>query len=150
MRRTILLVAVLTAAATAPAARADRVVTSPGTVLALARSGSSVAWLSAPTRGHCGATVHLWNLAAGGTYTLGRHPDALCAEGPSTGSALTDIAVAGDRAAWLAYSGGNDRDWILFTATTTRPNERQLAFRTVDVDAPPPIVLGTASQSVIP
>ena len=51
---------------------------------------------------------------------------------------------------WLAYTGGNLRDWILYTATPTRPTERQLEFKEVDVDAPPPIVLGTGSEWVLP
>jgi hypothetical protein len=150
MRHLVLLVGLLTTAAAASAASADRAVTSPGKVLALARSGYSVAWLSAPTPGHCGATVHLWNLATGGTYALGRHPDALCAEGPSTGSGITRIAVAGNRVFWLAYAGGNTRDWILYTATTTRRTERKLELEEVDVDAPPPIVLGVGSGALVP
>src|SRR5581483_1952713 len=150
MRRAFLLVCPLGAGALAPAAGADRVVTSPGKVRALARSGYSVAFLSAPEKGHCGPSVELWDLAGRGVWRLGRHTDRLCASKPSTGNGITSVAVAGNRAVWLAYAGGNDRDWILYTATTTRPTERQLTFRTVDVDAPPPIVLGTASQSVIP
>lgn len=116
----------------------------------LARSGFSVAFLSGPYSGHCGPHVELWSLVTRGVYRLGRHSDALCSEGPSTGSGVTDIAVAGNRALWLAFAGGNLRDWLLETATTTRPTERQLEFREVDVDAPPPIVLGVASEQVMP
>jgi hypothetical protein len=137
-------------ASIASAAAADRTVTSPGQVRALARSGYSAAFLSGPYGGHCGSGVLLWSLVTGGVYRLGRHPDALCKEGPSTGSGITDIAVAGNRAIWLAYAGGNLRDWILETATATRPTERRLEFREVDVDAPPPIVLGVASELVMP
>jgi hypothetical protein len=134
----------------ASAAGADRTVTSPGRVQALARSGLSVAFLSGPYAGHCGPHVELWSLVTRGVYRLGRHTDDLCREAPSTGSGVTDIAVAGNRALWLEYAGGNLRDWVLQTATTTRPQERQLEFREVDVDAPPPIVLGVASEQVMP
>ena len=140
----------LAAAAGAAAAGSDRAVTSPGPVRAVARSGFSVAFLSGPYAGHCGPRVELWSLVTRGVYALGRHPDLLCSEGPSTGSGIADIAVAGNRAVWLEYAGGNLRDWSLQTATTTRPGERQLAFREVDVDDPPPIVLGVASEQVIP
>src|SRR5581483_8422675 len=150
MRRASLLGCLVAAAAFAPAAGADRVVTGPGNVLALARSGYSVVFLSAPGRGHCAPSLRLWDLAGRGVWKLGRHGDSLCTSRPSTGSGIAGIAVAGNRAVWLAYAGGNDRDWILYTATRTRPTERRLAFRTADVDAPPPIVLGTASQSAIP
>jgi hypothetical protein len=140
----------LATASIASAAGSDRSVTSPGRVQALARSGFSVAFLSGPHAGHCGPHVELWSLVTRGVSRLGRHTDALCREGPSTGSGVTDIAVAGNRALWLAYAGGNLRDWLLMTATTTRPTERQLEFREVDVDAPPPIVLGVASEQVMP
>ena len=150
MRSLLALAAVAATASVASAASADRVVTSPGRVLALARSGFNVAFLSGPYKGHCGPHVELWDLVTGGVRKLGRHTDDFCSEGPSTGSGITDIAVANDRVVWLAYTGGNLRDWILYTATPTRPTERQLEFKEVDVDAPPPIVLGAGSESVIP
>jgi hypothetical protein len=137
-------------ASVASASSADRMVTSPGRVLALARTGMNVAFLSGPYKGHCGPHVELWDLVTGGVRKLGRHTDQFCSEGPSTGSGVTDIAVANDRVLWLAYTGGNLRDWILYTATPTRPAERQLEFKEVDVDAPPPIVIGTGSEWVLP
>jgi hypothetical protein len=149
--RTLVPPAVLLAAATVVvAAGADRGVTSPGPVQALARSGFSVAFLSGPYARHCGPHVELWSLVTKGAYRLGRRTDVFCREWPSTGSGVTDIAVAGNRALWLSYTGGNLRDWVLLTATTTRPTERQLELREVDVDAPPPIVLGVASEEVMP
>jgi len=150
MRKLALPAILLAGATVASAAAADRTVTSPGQVRALARSGYSVVFLSGPYDGHCGSRVEFWSLVTRGVQPLGRHPDLLCRDRPSTGSGITDIAVAGNRALWLAYAGGNLRDWILETATTTRPTERQLEFREVDADAPPPIVLGVASELVMP
>jgi hypothetical protein len=150
MRVVAALAALFAVAAAASGASADRTVKSPGKVLGIARSGYSAAFLSGPYDGHCGAHVELWDLATGGVYRLGRHTDAICREGPSTGSGVTDLAVSRTRVLWLAYAGGNNRDWLLFTATTTRRTERQLELRTVDVDAPPPIVVGVASESVLP
>ncbi len=150
MRVFLAAVIVVATASVASGAGADRTVTSPGLVRALARSGFSVAFLSGPYPGHCGPHVELWSLITRGVHRLGRHTDAICNEGPSTGSGVTDIAVAGNRALWLEYAGGNLRDWVLQTATTTRPTERQLEFREVDVDAPPPIVLGVASEQMMP
>jgi hypothetical protein len=134
----------------ASAASADRVVTSPGKVIGLARSGYSVAFLSGPYRGHCGPHVELWDLVSRGVYRLGRHIDDLCRERPSTGSGITELSVAHRRVLWLAYAGGNQRDWLLYTATTTRPTERRLELRTVDVDAPPPIIVGVGSEDALP
>lgn len=150
MRILLALAVAAMTASVASGASADRVVISPGRVLGLARSGSNVAFLSGPYRGHCGPHVELWDLVTRDVHRLGRHTDDFCSEGASTGSGVTDIAVANDRALWLAYTGGNLRDWILYTATPTRPTERQLEFKEVDVDAPPPIVLGTGSEWVLP
>jgi hypothetical protein len=150
MRLLPLLTALLVSASAAPAAGADRTVTSPGQVIGLARSGYSVAFLSGPYKGHCGPHVEIWSLVSGGVFRLGRHTDAICNEHPSGGSGVTDLAVAGTRALWLAHAGGNLTDWVLETATTTRPVERQLEFAEVETGDPSPIVLGVASESVMP
>ena len=150
MRLLPLLAALLVSASAASAAGADRTVTSPGQVIGLARSGYSVAFLSGPYKGHCGPHVELWNLASGGVFRLGRHTDDICSEHPSGGSGVTDLAVAGTRALWLAHAGGNLTDWVLETATTTRPVERQLELVEVETGDPSPIVLGVASESVMP
>src|SRR5262245_63215168 len=110
MRVVLAAAVVLTTASIASAAAADRSVTSPGRVQALARSGFSVAFLSGPYAGHCGPHVELWSLVTRGVSRLGGHTDTLCREGPSTGTGVTDIAVAGNPARWLAYAGGNIRD----------------------------------------
>ena len=150
MRLLPLLAALLVSASTASAVGADRTVTSPGQVIGLARSGYSVAFLSGPYKGHCGPHVELWSLVSGGVFRLGRHTDAICNEHPSGGSGVTDLAVAGTRALWLAHAGGNLTDWVLETATTTRPVERQLELEEVETGNPSPIVLGVASESVMP
>ena len=150
MRLLPLLAALLVSASAASAAGADRTVTSPGQVIGLARSGYSVAFLSGPYQGHCGPHVELWSLVSGGVFRLGRHTDAICNEHPSGGSGVTDLAVAGTRALWLAHAGGNLTDWVLETATTTRPVERQLELEEVETGNPSPIVLGVASESVMP
>src|SRR5881409_3125762 len=105
MKRLTLLVGLLAAASVASAASADRTVTSPGKVDALARSGFNVAFLSAPYKGHCGAHVELWDLVSGGVRKLGRHTDLFCRDSGGTGSGVTDIAVASHRVVWLAYTG---------------------------------------------
>jgi hypothetical protein len=144
------LVGLLASAAIASAAGTDRSVTSPGPVIGLARSGYSVAFLSGPYKGHCGPHVELWSLVSGGVFRMGRHTDDICNEGPSGGSGVTDLAVAGTRVLWLAHAGGNLTDWLLETATTTRPAERMLEFKEVETGEPSPIVLGVASESVMP
>jgi hypothetical protein len=148
MRRWLLLVVVvLVTAGVATGASADKVATSPGRVLGLARSQYSVAWLSAPAKGHCGPTAHLWIVFSGATYNLMKNPDALCQGGRS---GVTDLAVAGNRVVWLAYSGGNTRKWQLFTATPSSA-EHTIELATSNAESnETPIVLGVGSSSVIP
>ncbi len=150
VRRGLAAAAFLVAAGAAPAAVADRSVTSPGPVIGLARSGFSVAFTSGPSPGHCGDRVRLWNLASRRVVPLGRHTDAVCRERPVGGSGISSAAVAGNRVLWLFHAGGNLTDWVVYTATTTRPVERRLELEEVDVDAPPPVVLGDGSEQVLP
>lgn len=152
MRLLLLCLAIaLATAGSAAGARADKVAISPGKVTGLARSGYSVAWISAPTKGHCGPTVHLWVTWSGATYNLGKTPDAVCANGQG---GVTDVAVAGNRVAWLAYTSGDTRirrNWQLLTATSSSRDGQVLATATSNADATEtPIVLGVASSSLIP
>jgi hypothetical protein len=96
------LLAAAVTAGIASASTADRVVISPARVLGLARSGLNVAFLSGPYPGHCAPHVEFWGLVTRGVHTLGRHTDQLCSQGASTGSGVRDLAVANDRAVWLA------------------------------------------------
>src|SRR5262249_57279780 len=63
-------------------------------------------------------------------------------ERTSTGRGVAAVATDGERVVWLAYAGGNQRDWLLWTATRTARRPRLLRFRSADVDGPAPIVLG--------
>jgi hypothetical protein len=64
----------------------------------------------------------------------------------STGSGIAAVSLAGRRVLWLHYTGGNIREWSLWTRTpSSRP--RRIAFILWDVDAPPPIVLGEGDAS---
>lgn len=147
MRLTATLLVLLTTAALASAAAADRSVVSQGPVEALARSGYSVAFAAAPTRAAECHQVSLWSLVTKGVTRFG--PRAPCEE-TSTGSGIAGLAVASNRLLWLAYAGGNLRDWLLFTATTTARRPRMLRFVERDVDAVQPIRVGVASESVLP
>jgi hypothetical protein len=147
MRPVVALAVVLSLAALASAAVTDRNVQSPGRVEALARSGYSVAFGAAPTRVEECHQVALWSLVTRGVTRFGKR--APCEE-TSTGSGLAGLAVAGNRLLWLEFAGGNLRDWLLYTATTTARRPRMLRFVERDVDAVQPIRVGVASESVLP
>jgi hypothetical protein len=89
--------------------------------------------------------VGVYDNADHGVRRYARH----CWEATSTGSGVAGVAVSGGRALWLTYVGGNTRDWTLYTRTTTG-GARVLRRASSDVDAPPPIVIGTASEQGLP
>jgi len=81
----------------------------------------------------------VWNLRTGRVAALGRTTS--CVQ-TSTGTAIAAVSAAGPRVVWLHYTGGNIREWSLFTATVVSPRPRRLSFVARSADAPAPIVLG--------
>ena len=113
---------------------------------ALATSVQRVAFASGPAAGDCDR-VRLWYVGLRSVTRFGAPRP--CGDVPSTGRGIADIALAGPRALWLAYAGGNIREWSLLTATASAPRPRQLRFVARDVDDPPPIVLGDGSPRLL-
>ena len=137
--RLALLLAAAVVAASAHAGTANRAVSAPGLITALAVDGRTIAYTAGPSRRDCDR-VRMWNLSTRRVTTLGRR--TACVQ-TSTGTAVAQLALAGNRALWLHYTGGNIREWSLWTATTARPAPRRLAFVSQDVDSPAaPIVVG--------
>lgn len=124
---------------------APRVVAAPAPVAALAADGRLVAYAAGRSRGDCDR-VRLWNLATRAVTALGRTTP--CDEG-STGTGIAAVSVAGSRVLWLHYTGGNIREWRLFTATASRRAPRLLAFEPRDVEDPAPLVVGPGDASAL-
>jgi hypothetical protein len=59
------------------------------------------------------------------------------------------VELAGARLLWLAWGGGNTREWQLYTATPTSAKPRLLRFIPRDADAPAPIVLGPGDGKLL-
>jgi hypothetical protein len=142
-RPLLALVAVLAVTGTVGASTGARSVTAPAAVTTLAFDGSRVAYSSGFAAGDCNR-VRVWNLSTSGVTKLGRSTHC---EQTSTGNGIAGLALAGTRAVWLHYVGGNFRDWSLFTASTSAPKPRLLRRITLDVEEPSPIVLGNGSGS---
>ena len=134
-----LLLAVASTAASAPRRAPARMLTVPAVAEGVAADGTNVAISLGRVRGDCNH-VRVWRRATRTVVRLGRKRP--CGDETSTGSGLLGPTLAGNRALWLTYAGGNIREWSLWTATTKRPQPRRLAFVPRDVEAPGPIVLG--------
>lgn len=115
------------------------VILAPSFLSGVAVDGPRVAYADTSCR------VSIWQ--AGRTTRLGSTP---CTERTSTGSGLAGLALASGRALWMTYTGGNIREFTVWTATRTRPHPRRLAFATGDVDAAPPIAVGDGDQDLLP
>lgn len=142
MRRLVLLVL---AFALAPAALAagtrERQVAGPLSAVAIA--GTEVSYSD---QYHTGChEVRLWDVADRSDRRLASH----CFVSTSTGSGVAGVAAVGGRALWLTYTGGNIREWSLWTKGP-RARAKRINFLTADVDGPPPVVLGRAWESSLP
>jgi hypothetical protein len=120
-----------------------RSVSTPGPVVALALDGRVAAFAEGVSNRDCDR-VWLWNLQTRRVTKLGRTTP--CVE-TSTGHGIASVAIASGRALWLHYTGGNTREWRLFTATRTSPRPRQLKLLFAEADERAPIVLGNGDSS---
>jgi hypothetical protein len=140
--------AVLLAAGSAAAVATGRSVVTSLPVSDLALTGRTLAYVADhPTRLAC-ARIGLWRPSSGQRFSIDAKEQ--CSELASTGQGVEDVSVATSRLLWLTYTGGNTREWSLWTATTTRRTPRRLRFVARDADAPAPIVLGPGAAEAIP
>jgi len=138
MRTALVTLALLVLAATASAAGSVRTVTAPAPLIAVAFEGNRVAFASGFEVGDCNR-IRVWNLTTRGITKLGRKTHC---EHTSTGNSIAQLSLAGARALWVAYIGGNTREWSLWTATTSKPSPIRLRFATNDAGYPSPFVIG--------
>jgi hypothetical protein len=142
MRRIVLLVLALAVVPAALAAGArDRQVAGP--VSAVAVAGTEVAYADEYRTG-C-HELRLWDVADRSDRRLASH----CFVQTSTGSGVAGVIATGGRALWLTYTGGNIREWSLWTkGLGGRP--KRISFLAADVDGPPPVVLGRVWEGSLP
>jgi hypothetical protein len=115
----------------------------PGTLSAVGIAGTEVTYAS-EYRAGC-HEIRLWNVADRSDRRYASH----CFVGTSTGSGVGGIAGTGGRALWLTYTGGNIREWSLWTKGRGGRAKRIGSFA-ADVDGPPPVVLGRAWEGSLP
>jgi hypothetical protein len=114
-----------------------------GPVASLALVGTEVAF-AAEVRPGC-FEIRIWETADRGVRRYASH----CFESTSTGSGVAAVTAAEGRALWLTFTGGNFREWSLWTKSRSSRAKR-IRFVTRDVDAPSPIVLGAAWEGSLP
>ena len=142
MLRTLVVAAALIAVPLGLAASV-RSVSTAGPVVSLALDSGRVAYAEGFSARDCDR-VWIWSLQTRRVTKLGRSTPCVRT---STGVGIASLTLAGSRALWLHYAGGNIREWRLFTATVAAPRPRLLRFVAVDVDAPAPIVVGDGNTS---
>jgi hypothetical protein len=138
--------AVLAGAASALTPTSTRVAPLP--VQDLALTGRALAYVADRPSGLQCSRIGYWHTGTGRAFAIDARE--LCQDEASTGQGVWDVSVATRRILWLTYTGGNFREWFLWTATTTRTTPRRLRFVARDVDAPPPIVLGPGTDYAVP
>lgn len=109
----------------------------------LAADGRRLAYVVARAGRDCDR-IRIWSLQARRVTMLGRRTSC---EQTSTGRGIAALSLAEDRALWLHYTGGNIREWTLWTATSKRPAPRRLRALSTDVDDPAPIVIGNGDAN---
>jgi hypothetical protein len=139
------IVALGLALALAPAASAatahERQVAGPVSAVGLA--GVDLGYSDAYRRG-C-HEVRLWNVATRADRRLASH----CFVSTSTGSGVSGVIASGGRGLWLTFTGGNIREWSLWTKAGQGPL-RRIALLAADVDGPAPVILGRAWEGSLP
>ena len=111
----------------------------PGPISTVAIAGTEVAYANEYRRG-C-HEVRLWDPPYFSNRRLASH----CFAATSTGSGVAGAIADEGRALWLTYTGGNIREWSLWTKSE-RTKARKIAFATADADGPAPIVLGRPGE----
>ena len=124
-----------------------RSLTQAGEIVPLALTGRKIAFGVGVSPAEC--RVKLWSITKG-SVTFGLPKTPSCTIETSTGSGVFAVSVASTRVVWLAYTGGNIREWFLFTATAEKPTPKRLRFVSADVDGPAPVVLGPGTALGIP
>jgi hypothetical protein len=141
MRAICLLLALALVPAAAAAAARERQTAGP--LSTVSGAGADVAYADEYRRG-C-HEVRLWNVDSRADRRLASH----CFVGTSTGSGVAGAIASEGRALWLTYTGGNIREWSLWTKSLTA-KARRIGFAAADVDGPAPIVLGRPWERMLP
>jgi hypothetical protein len=139
----ILLVCVALFLPAAAGAATLRERTMPGPVSALGVAGTDVAY-AVEYRRRC-HEIRAWETGSRADRRVASH----CFEDTSTGSGIAGVTATAGRTLWLTYTGGNIREWSLWTRVG-RGRAKRIAFEPAPVDEPAPVVLGRPWELSLP
>jgi hypothetical protein len=115
----------------------------PGPLSALSVSNATVAYANMfRTRCH---EIRVWGHDDRSNRRIASH----CFADTSTGSGVAGVISTYGRSLWLTYTGGNVREWSLWTKGYRAP-ARRITLRAADVDGPPPMLLGRIWEGSLP
>jgi hypothetical protein len=122
----LLVVAVLSTSAAATSASKAQARRTSGPVLALAADGGRAAFIVQGRVRECWS-VMVWEPARGRIDQLQSAARCEASDRPNRRGTPT-VALAGPRAAWLQYSGGNTLETMVYSASTTQRSRSLLAW----------------------
>jgi hypothetical protein len=137
----VVCLALLLPVAASAATQRERTVVGP--VRALGIAGTDVGY-SVEYRPRC-HEVRAWETGSRADRRVASH----CFQDTSTGSGVAGVATTQGRSLWLTYTGGNYREWSLWTRGGTSP-PRRIAFEAALVEDPAPVVLGRPWEGSLP
>ena len=146
VKTALVTLALLVLATMASAAGTTRTVTAPAPLIAVAFDGDRIAFASGFEARDCNR-IRVWNLSTRAVTKLGRKTHC---EHTSTGNSIAQLSLAGTRALWVAYIGGNTREWSLWTATVSTPLPIRLRVASNDAGDPSPFVIGNGGGGLLP
>ncbi len=137
-----------TAIAAATLVTPGKALAQAGEVTPLGLTGRKVVFGAGVSPAEC--RVKLWSISKASLTTFGVPKSPSCTIETSTGTGIAAVSVSLTRTVWVAYTGGNIREWSLFTATPSAPKPLRLRFTARNVDGPVPIVLGQGTSQGVP
>jgi hypothetical protein len=141
IRVVLVCVALLLPVAAGAATLRERTV--PGPVGALAIAGTDIGY-AVEYRPRC-HEIRAWEVGARADRRVASH----CFQDTSTGSGVAGVETTQGRSLWLTYTGGNFREYSLWTQGG-RAKPRKIAFEAELVEDPAPIVLGPPWEGALP
>ena len=141
IRGVVVLLTLLLATAAGAATLRERTVAGPVTAVAIA--GTDIAY-AVEYRPRC-HEIRAWEVGSRADRRVASH----CFQDTSTGSGVAGVATTQGRSLWLTYTGGNFREYSLWTQGG-RAKPRKIAFEAAPVDDPAPIVVGRPWEGALP